>query len=164
MRPAGPALTASASVEVAAGAETAYAVLTDLDALADLAEETESMVWKRGAAPRPGAVFTGANRNGARTWSTTCRVTHAEPGRRFGFEVSAGPLRIARWQYDLEDLGPDRCRVTESTWDRRPGWFKRPGGWLTGVQDRDRISQEHIEATLARLQDRFADPPAPLAG
>ena len=147
----------SQSVEVDASAQAVWALVSDLESLAALAEETESMTWVKGDAARPGAVFTGSNRNGAKSWSTTCTVTDAEPGRRFAFDVRAGPLRIARWQYDVEPLaagasGAGRCRVTESTWDQRPGWFKRPGGWLTGVRDRDAASREHIATTLARLK------------
>ena len=146
----------SDSVEVDASAGAIYALLSDLDSLASLAEETESMTWTTGTRAEPGAVFTGSNRNGAKTWSTTCTVTDADPGHCFAFEVKAGLLKIARWQYDVEPLaavdGQDRCRVTESTWDRRPGWFKKPGGWLTGVPDRETASREHIAATLARLK------------
>lgn len=149
--PAGPASVAG-TVEVDASAEKVYALLSDLDSLSLLAEETETMVWSTGTAAAPGARFKGSNRNGTKTWSTTCTVTDADPGHRFAFEVTAGPLKIARWQYDVEPLGAERCRVTESTWDRRPGWFKKPGGWLTGVSDRTGASHDHIAATLARLK------------
>lgn len=153
--------SASATVELDASAAAVWALVTDLDALADLAEETETMTWTRGSTAVTGAVFTGRNRNGSRSWSTTCTVTDAEPGRRFAFDVRAGPLPIARWVYDVQPLDPsggqDRCRVTESTWDRRPGWFKKPGGWLTGVKDRDRASQAHITLTLERLGSRLED-------
>jgi len=149
---------ASATVEVAAPAAAVWALLVDLDSLAALAEEAESMTWRRGTSAAPGAVFTGRNRHGRRRWSTTCTVTDADPGRRFAFDVTSGPLPIARWQYDVEPLaavdGRERCRVTESTWDQRPAWFRRPGGWLTGTPDRQRASQQHIETTLARLRTR----------
>jgi hypothetical protein len=148
----------SESVDVDAAAADVYALVSDLDSMASLAEETEEMTWAEGSSAQPGAVFRGSNRNGRKTWSTTCTVTDADPGRRFAFEVTAGRLPIARWQYDVEPLadadGRARCRVTESTWDKRPGWFKRPGGWLTGVADRDTASREHIRATLARLKAR----------
>ena len=150
--------SASVSVEVAASGAAVYAVLTDLGAMADLAEETETMTWTKGDTAVPGAVFRGQNRNGSRTWSTTCTVTDADPGQCFAFEVRSGPLSIARWQYDLEPLGPDRCRVSESTWDRRPGWFRRPGGWMTGVRDRDSASQAHITRTLERVRARVETP------
>lgn len=154
--------SATVTVELDAAAVAVYALVTDLDALAALAEETEEMTWIRGTRAVPGAVFTGRNRNGRRSWSTTCTVTDAEPGRRFAFDVRAGPLPVARWQYDVSPLeesgsGP-RCRVTESTWDRRPGWFKKPAGWLTGVPDRDSASHAHITLTLDRLRARVEVP------
>ena len=64
-----------------------YALITDLPTLASLAEETETMQWRKGDAAAPGAVFTGHNRNGSQTWTTTCTVTDAEPGRVFAFDV-----------------------------------------------------------------------------
>jgi hypothetical protein len=42
--------------------------------------------------------------------------------------------------------------VTESTWDRRPGWFKGPTSAVTGVWRRDELNRANIEATLLRLK------------
>ena len=41
----------------------------------------------------------------------------------------------------------------EGTWDRRPGWFVKPGGLATGVTDRDTANAEHIKLTLQRLKE-----------
>jgi hypothetical protein len=46
------------------------------------------------------------------------------------------------------------CTVTESMWDRRPGWVKGPGRYVTGIQDRIGTNTANIAATLARLKAR----------
>jgi hypothetical protein len=98
-------------------------------------------------------VFKGRNRNGRRRWTTTCTVTDAEPGRTFAFDVKSVVIPVAHWRYDLAATDGG-CTVTESTWDRRPGWFRKPGGMATGVMDRDSANAEHIRLTLERLKAR----------
>jgi hypothetical protein len=146
--------SATSTVEIAAAPATVYALITDLGAMADIAEETSVMRWQKGASgAAPGAVFKGTNRNGWRSWTTTCKVTAADPGQRFAFEVSHTGVPISRWQYDIEPAG-EGCTVTESTWDRRPGWYKRPAGLVTGVMNRAGANADHIAATLQRLKAR----------
>lgn len=146
----GPA-AAQAEVTIDADCATVYSLITDLPTLASLAEENEAMTWRKGGQAAPGAVFKGINRNGFRRWSTVCTVTDAEPDRVFAFDVSYLGVPVAHWRYDIapSDRG---CRVTEGTWDRRPGWFVKPGGFATGVMDRDAANAKHIELTLARLK------------
>ena len=145
--------SASSSVEINAAPEAVYALITDLDAMSQLAEETAAMRWRSGSAAQPGAVFKGTNRNGWRRWTTKCRVTDAEPGSRFAFNVSHTGVPISRWQYDISATSGG-CTVTESTWDRRPGWYKAPAGFVTGVMNRAGANSEHIQATLQRLKTR----------
>lgn len=145
----------SASVEVAAPAEVVYALVTDLDAMGEVNEENTGGTWVRGSAAVPGSVFKGHNRHGRRRWSTTCTVATAEPGRRFAFEVTTvAGIGVARWEFSIEPLDAGRCRVTESMWDRRPGWFKKPAGLVTGTFDREPANRANVEATLARLRAR----------
>jgi Polyketide cyclase / dehydrase and lipid transport len=99
-------------------------------------------------------VFTGNNRNGVRQWSTTCAVTDADPGRVFAFDVRHTVLPISHWRYDIEPVGGGGCRVTERTWDRRPGRFKTPARLATGVKDRTAANGAHIKATLQRLKEK----------
>lgn len=145
--------SAQATVDIAADPDTVYGLITDLPTLADLAEETTAMAWKTGDAARPGAVFVGRNRNGVRRWSTVCTVTAAEPGRVFGFDVGRFGIPVAHWRYGIEPTGGG-CRVTEQTWDRRPGWFAATAGLVTGVRDRGAANAEHIRLTLQRLKAR----------
>ena len=99
---------ATASVDIAADPQTVYALVTDLPTLAALAEETTEMVWKKGDSAEPGAVFTGRNRNGTKTWSTNCTVTRAVPGREFSFDVRAMGVDLASgdelWTFEDDHL------------------------------------------------------------
>jgi Polyketide cyclase / dehydrase and lipid transport len=145
----------SASVEVLidADADTVYALITDLDVMTELAAETAAMSWHRGDGARPGAVFRGTNRNGSRSWTTTCTVTDAAPGKVFAFDVKSAIIPVAHWRYDISPA-EGGCRVIESAWDRRPGWFRGIAGIATGVRDRATANSEHIKVTLQRLKDR----------
>ncbi len=107
----------------------------------------------KGDAARPGAVFKGRNANGGKTWTTKCTVTAAEPGRVFAFDVKHTLVPVAHWRYDIAPVDGG-CRVTEQTWDRRPGWFRKPAGIATGVTDRTGANARHIELTLQRLKAR----------
>ena len=143
----------TASVQIDAGPDEVYGLITDLPTLASLAEEAVAMEWLKGDAVRPGAVFVGHNAHGGRRWSTKCTVTDADPGRLFAFDVRHTVVPIARWQYDIAPSAGG-CRVTESTWDRRPGWFRKVAGAATGVSDRVAANNEHIRLTLQRLKQR----------
>ncbi|OBJ02551.1 SRPBCC family protein [Mycobacterium sp. 1465703.0] len=143
----------TATVQIDARPEVVYRLITDLPTLASLAEEAVAMQWRKGNALRPGAVFTGHNQSGSRRWSTKCTVTNVEPGRLFAFDVTHTIFPIARWQYDIA-AADGGCAVTESTWDRRPGWFRKVAGKATGVSDRVTANTEHIRLTLQRLKQR----------
>jgi Polyketide cyclase / dehydrase and lipid transport len=142
---------ASADITIKASAERVYSVITDLPTLAELADETTAMAWRRGDSAQPGSVFKGTNRNGSRSWTTTCTVTDADPGRVFAFDVKSMVIPVAHWRYEITPTA-EGCTVTESTWDRRPGWFKGVAGLATGVRDRVSANTEHIRATLQRLK------------
>jgi hypothetical protein len=47
-----------------------------------------------------------------------------------------------------------RCTVTEQTWDRRPGWIRKPAEMTTGVGDRTSENAKNIALTLERLKAR----------
>ncbi|HET6711637.1 MAG TPA: SRPBCC family protein [Amycolatopsis sp.] len=140
-------------IEIDAAPETVYALVSDPAALADVAEEFAGHRWVGGVSrPAVGARFRGRNQRGFRRWSTLSTITDAEPGRRFGFEVTSfAGLPVARWQYDFE-LARDGCVVVESMWERRPAWFKVATSTVTGVWDREVANTANIAATLARLK------------
>jgi hypothetical protein len=145
--------SATSTVEVNAAPATVYGLITDLDAMTEIAEETAKMRWAKGGAAAPGAVFKGTNRNGWRRWTTKCTITDATVGERFAFNVTHAGVPIARWQYDITPTG-DGCVVTESTWERRPGWYVKPSSLVTGSKNRAGENSEHIKTTLERLKKR----------
>jgi hypothetical protein len=149
--------SARSSVTIAANCADVYALITDLPTMAALAEEADAMEWTKGDAARAGAVFKGHNTNRGKSWTTKCTVTAAEPGRVFAFDVKSAIVPVAHWRYDIE---PDEggCRVTEQTWDRRPGWFLWPARMATGVGDRTSENAKNIESTLQRLKAKAEAP------
>jgi len=144
---------ASADVRINADPEVVYGLITDLSTLAERAEETTAMRWTNGDAARTGSEFKGDNRNGGHTWTTMCTVTEASPGRAFAFDVRSTAIPVAHWRYEIV-AADGGCRVTESTWDRRPGWFRKIARYATGVHDRTAANGDHIRVTLDRLKER----------
>ncbi|MFD9894940.1 SRPBCC family protein [Amycolatopsis sp. NPDC059027] len=145
--------TATGLIEIGASPDRVYDLVSDPGKLAGLAEEYSGHQWLGGAsAAAVGARFRGNNRRGPRRWSTIATITDADPGKRFAFDVTFLGLPISRWQYDIEQEAADRCVVTESTWERRPGWLKLPTSTATGVWRRAEANRANIAATLARLK------------
>lgn len=147
----GPA-TAEATVTIAADPAEVYALITDLPTLAELGEEIDAMEWRKGDRAACGAVFKGRNSNGGHKWSSSCTITDAEPGRVFAFDVKTfAVVPVSHWRYDIAPVDGG-CTVTERTWDRRPGWIRKPAEFTTGVSDRTSANAEHIKLTLERLK------------
>ncbi|NIJ15013.1 hypothetical protein FHU38_005421 [Saccharomonospora amisosensis] len=145
---------ATGQIEIQAPAEKVYELLNDPGVLAELSGEYSGYKWLgQVRSAWPGARFRGYNRNGPRRWSTVATITDAEDGKRFAFDVSAGPLAISRWQYDIEQTD-NGCLVTESTWDRRAGWLRTLTGPISGVRDRASANERNIAATLRGLKER----------
>ncbi|WP_424183516.1 SRPBCC family protein [Actinokineospora sp. G85] len=143
--------TASATVSVQAPATVVYDLVSDLAGMAAAAEEFTGGSWLGTASgPVVGARFRGSNRRGWRRWSTVAEVTDASP-QRFAFEVKSLGLPVSRWQYDIEET-PGGCTLTETTWDRRPSWYRPITILATGVSDRSTENQRNIESTLAKLK------------
>ncbi len=147
---------ASAHVDVAASPERVFELVSDLLGMARVSEEYASGKWLGAAGPEVGARFRGINRRGWRGWSTVSTVTDASP-ERFAFDVRSLGMLVSRWQYDIEPTA-DGCRVTESTWDRRPAWYRPITVLATGVKDRAVTNQRNIEATLRRLKNTAESP------
>lgn len=145
--------SATGTVRIDAAPEAVYALITDLSALADCAEETVAMQWRKGDSARPGAKFGGANRNGSHSWNTTCTVVDADPGRLFSFEVRSSVIPVARWAYEITPVDGG-CQVTESTWDQRPRWALGISRLVSGVADRSAANADHIRLTLDRLKQK----------
>lgn len=143
--------TASAELSVGASPQAVYELLSDVTRTGEYSVECVDCEWLDGTGPAVGARFRGRNQRGSRGWSTVSKVTDAEPGKRFAYEVSVMGTRVARWQFDLAPAG-DGCTVTESTWDRRPGWLRYASIPATGVRDRTAENTRNIQLTLERIK------------
>ena len=137
---------------IAAAPETVYALVSDVTRMGEWSPETSSCQWvgtDRG--PRAGARFRGTNKRGPLFWTTTCRVTAAEPGRRFAFTVTWFGQPISDWSYDFiaEDGG---CTVVEAWADRRHAGFKVASVPVMGIRDRAAHNRRGMVATLAALK------------
>jgi uncharacterized protein YndB with AHSA1/START domain len=148
----------SVSREIAAPAETVWAMVSDVTRMGEWSPENESCVWLGDATgPQPGAKFRGSNRIGKKSWKTLSTVVDAEPGRRFSFRVSAGPFSVAEWGFTFEATAGG-CRVTETWKDERGRFFKPISGIATGVPDRAAHNRAGMEQTLERLAAAAAGP------
>ena len=144
----------SVTRDIAAPPAKVWAMLSDLPRMGEFSPENTGGKWVRGATgPAVGARFVGSNRNGKKKWTTTCTVSECESPRVFAFDVSAGPVKVARWEYRIEPIDNGGSRVTE-TWSDRRGWLaKKLGGPASGVNDRATYNRTGMEETLRRLAD-----------
>lgn len=156
-----PDPAATGTVTIRTTPADAYRVVSDPPVMIRLGEEAHRARWLGGAtAAAVGARFRGHNRNGLRRWSTNCRITDADPGRRFAYEVTA-PLGvpISRWQYDIAPAA-EGCTVTETNWLRAPLWFLPLAILVTGVSDRIGVNNTNIGTTLQHLRQHLESPPS----
>jgi uncharacterized protein YndB with AHSA1/START domain len=140
----------SVTRDIASSPDQVYAMVSDLRRMGEWSPENRGGEWLAGTTAQPGARFRGRNRHGWRSWRTVATVTEAQPGRRFSFRVTLGPVPVSEWSYALDPVATG-CRVTESWRDLRPGWFRPLATLATGVGDRVPHNRRGMHATLDRL-------------
>jgi uncharacterized protein YndB with AHSA1/START domain len=149
----GCSMTDSVTVErdISAPPEIVWALVSDVTRMGDFSPENVGCEWM-GDRDQPivGARFRGTNRNGKKTWKTSCRVVRSEPSHLFAFEVKAAGFRVARWEYRLDPTGSG-CRVAETWTDQRGKLVTWLGGPVSGVRDRAGHNRAGIETTLERV-------------
>ena len=153
--------SAQASTTIDADPDLVWHMVSDVTRMGDWSPETTSCRWIGGArGPAVGARFRGSNARGPLRWTTTCTVTAADPGERFAFDVTYGPMRISTWTYEFsrKDGG---CSVTESWTDNRPAWMRIASIPVMAVADRPEHNRRGMEKTLAALK-RAAESREPL--
>lgn len=115
----------SASVTIAAPGPVVWRLISDVTRMGDWSPETTGATWLDGStAPGVGARFKGRNKRRG-SWTTTCTVTAATPGREFAFTVGKGETE---WSYTITD-DDQGCVLTESFEILRPPGIV--GRWLT---------------------------------
>jgi uncharacterized protein YndB with AHSA1/START domain len=143
--------TARVERSVAATPEAAWQLIADITRIGEWSPETISAEWAKGSTgPTAGAHFKGTNQMGSKKWRSDCVVTACEPGKRFAFDVTAGPFKVAGWAYHFApaDTG---CLVTELWEDHRGALMTWLSPVITGTKDRAKRNQETMTVTLQRL-------------
>jgi uncharacterized protein YndB with AHSA1/START domain len=143
--------TAEVERSIAATPEAVYDLVSDVTRMGEWSPETSSCRWVGGAAgPAVDARFVGSNRRGPLLWSTSCRVTAADPGREFAFTVTFAGLPISDWRYTFTPDGVG-CRVVETWHDRRGAAMRLGSVPVMGIADRAAHNRRGMEQTLAAL-------------
>lgn len=143
--------TVSVTKVINASPHQLYALVSDLPRMGEWSPENEGGTWIKGATgPAVGAAFQGRNAHDGHRWSTVAKVTEADPGRRFAFRVTVGPIQVADWSYDFEAVDGG-CRVTETWTDRRNAIAAFLGGVASKVKDRAAHNRVGMEKTLENL-------------
>jgi uncharacterized protein YndB with AHSA1/START domain len=131
--------------------EAAWELIADITRMGDWSPETISAEWAGGAdGPAVGARFKGTNQMGSKKWRSDCVVTACEPGKRFAFDVKAGPFKVAGWAYEFERAGSG-CLVAELWEDHRGALMIWMSPVITGTKDRAKRNRETMTVTLQRL-------------
>jgi hypothetical protein len=136
----------SESIDILAPSEQVWNMVADVTRMGEWSPELVSAAWVDGAGgPAVGARFKGRNKRRG-SWSTTCTVTAATPGREFAFSVGKGETT---WRYDVSPVDGG-CRVTESfeivkvpgflgRWSTKLGagvtWAEREGDLVDGMRE-----------------------------
>lgn len=137
--------------DIAAAPDALFALISDLPRMGEWSPENQGGKWIRGAtAAVPGAKFEGSNRNGKKAWTTTCTVVECTPPSTFVFDVTVGPVKVARWSYTIVASGSGST-VTEEWRDQRNWLTKKLGGTASGVADRLAHNRVGMEETLRKL-------------
>lgn len=141
------------TLTVAAPADLVYDLVADLPRMGEWSPECERVTWRGGATrAAPGAEFLGHNRAGAVRWMTQGVVVIAESGRHLAFEITFGPLKIARWEYLIVPVDRDlsSCIVAEEWTDRRAGWYRAAADRVLGP--RRKTNHRGMVQTLSGLK------------
>jgi hypothetical protein len=107
--------TGNARIEVDAPPAVVYDLVSDICRVAEWSPECVRARWLDGHSRAvPEARFRATNRNGLVSWSNSCKVISAEPGRQFAF-IAPDPLGrpTTKWTYHLEPAGTGTS-LTES--------------------------------------------------
>lgn len=143
-----------ASVHVDAPPMKVWEVVSDVTRMGQWSPETVQCRWLDGATgPAVGARFKGTNKRGFARWSTTPRVTAADPGSTFAFVIKHMGSDITEWRYEFSPEG-DGTKVTESFELLRdlPWYLGAAERYVMRVQDRKADLERSMAETLGRIK------------
>jgi hypothetical protein len=136
---------------IAAPPAALYDLVADLPGMGRWSPESTGGTWKPPATSATvGAELAGTNANESRRWSTTSTIVTADRPEEIAWEVTVGPIKVARWSYRFEPTDGG-CVVTETWTDRRNPAFRWLAGKVTGVADRRTHNEAGMAETLRRL-------------
>lgn len=131
-----------------------YALISDVTKMGDWSPVCKACWWEEGGGAKVGAVFTGRNELGERTWETKSEVVAANPGKEFAWAVAEPPTR-ARWGYTFKAV--DGGTELTETWELPPEgqalfmeWF--PDDGPAQIQTRADTAERGIPETLAAIK------------
>lgn len=144
---------AEVTVPMKASPEATWALVSDVTRIGEFSPETFEAQWLDGATgPAVGVTFRGhVKRNGrGPIYWTTCRITHCEPGRDFGFQVLGAGKVVNNWRYRIEPTATG-VDVTES-FRMQPSLATRLY-WAVAGRLRGPKNVEGMRHTLERIRD-----------
>jgi hypothetical protein len=145
--------TDSVELEIAADADTLYAMVSDLPRVGEWSPECESVTWEGDVnVPVEGTTFVGHNAVGPGRrirYSRHGSVLTADPGREFTFITDEGGRPSTLWRYQFESMGDGRTRVTESYEVR---WIPTWARILDVPTNRHKELLRGMRTTLERLK------------
>jgi uncharacterized protein YndB with AHSA1/START domain len=148
--------TVEVAQRIAATPARVWDLIHDPTGMSGLTAECVEMEWVGSSSePGVGARFRGRNHSGWRRWSTICTIVRYEPCSEIAWDVSFGPLAVARWSYSVEP-GEEAGGVTirERFDDHRGPALRTVGPIVRGTRDADGRNRSNMEATLARIKAR----------
>jgi uncharacterized protein YndB with AHSA1/START domain len=147
------------SVDIDATPERVWSVVSDPTRTPEWSPVCHTVDWIGELhAPEVGAKFRGQNKlNGAR-WSRECRVTALDSNRSFAWSTYVKGNESTRWRYDLEPMGANNTRLTESyEIVSAPRWVRAmwliPGGRAKSQRDTER----NVGTSLQRIKEIAED-------
>jgi hypothetical protein len=140
-------------LEIEAGADELYAMVSDLPRIGEWSPECERVVWEGDVTvPVQDTTFMGHNAVGPGRrirYSRHGRVLVADPGREFTFITDEGGRESTEWSYQFEPLADGRTRVTESYNVR---WIPKWARILDVPTNRHKELVRGMRTTLERLK------------
>ncbi|MGC4963022.1 SRPBCC family protein [Gordonia sp. DT101] len=153
--------TAEVHIRVAAPPAVVWQVVTDVESMAEMSSELQSVRWTDPAAePGVGVTFIGASRHPAMgEWSTTSHVVEWNPPTSFAWAVEDVDSPSATWRFTLD---PDGDETVLTQWVQMGPGRSGLSAAIDAMPDKEqkivfvrmREFETNMTATLDQIKDR----------